>query len=66
MYNGPKARIDRDCSTELVRRLEAGESKTALTRELKVDRTTVYRMGKAESYSTKTVVDHDSFTVGRR
>ncbi len=43
LYRGRKRLLTPDQAAELTRRLGAGESKSALAREFKVDRTTVYR-----------------------
>ena len=50
VYTGRKRLLTPDRATELTRRLGEGESKAALAREFKLDRTTVYRyIGRAQA-----------------
>ncbi len=50
VYKGRKRLLTPDRAAELTRRLGEGESKAALAREFKLDRTTVYRyIGRAQA-----------------
>ena len=55
VYKGRKRLLTQDRAAELTRRLGLGESKAALAREFKLDRTTVYRyIGRAKAEPGRT------------